>query len=103
VMHGHRKSDSTKVAMKPANKNGKPDAERAEPRVEAKGNADQQNTHRAQDRISVPHALERIRQAAKTRKKEQFTSLLHHINTDLLQLAYFELRRKAAPGVDGLT
>ena len=89
--------------MKPANKNGKPDAERAEPRVEAKGNADQQNTHRAQDRISVPHALERIRQAAKTRKKEQFTSLLHHINTDLLQLAYFELRRKAAPGVDGLT
>jgi group II intron reverse transcriptase/maturase len=71
--------------------------------VEAEGNADQQNTRRAQDRISVSHALERIRQAARTRKKEQFTALLHHVNIDMLRLAYFELKRKAAPGVDGLT
>ena len=39
----------------------------------------------------------------KGRKKERFTSLLHHINVDLLRLAFFELKRNAAPGVDGLT
>jgi len=55
-MHGHKKSDSTKVAMKPANKNGKPGAVA---RGETKGNADRQNTYRVQDRISVSHALER--------------------------------------------
>ena len=102
-MHGHGKSDSAIVAKKHANKTGQPVAERVERRAEAKGNADQQNTRRAQDRISVSHALERIRQAARTRKKEQFTALLHHVNIDLLRLAYFELKRKAAPGVDGLT
>src|ERR1039458_2638345 len=102
-MHGHGKSDSAIVAKKLANKAEQPVAEQVERRSEAEGNADQQNTRRAQDRISVSHALERIRQAARTRKKEQFTTLLHHVNIDLLRLAYFELKRKAAPGVDGLT
>ncbi len=102
-MHGHGKSDSAILAKKLANKVGQPIAERVERRAEAEGNADQQNTRRAQDRISVSHALERIRQAARARKKEQFTALLHHINIEMLRLAYFELKRKAAPGVDGLT
>jgi RNA-directed DNA polymerase len=103
VMYGHGKSDSTIVAKKPANKAGKPVAEQVEPRVEAKGNAGQQSTYRAQDRSSVSQALERIRQAARTRKKEQFTTLLHHINMDMLRLAFLGTKRKAAPGVDGLT
>ena len=103
MMHGHGKSDSTIVARKSANKAGPPAEERMEPRVGAEGNAGQQSTCRAQDRVSVSQALERIRQAARTRKKEQFTALLHHINIDLLRVAYFELKRKAAPGVDGLT
>jgi RNA-directed DNA polymerase len=103
VMHGHGKSDSAILAKKLANKAGQPVTERVERRAEAEGNAGQQNTRRAQDRISVSHALERIRQIARTRKKERFTALLHHINLDLLRLAYFELKRKAAPGVDGLT
>ena len=103
MMHGHGKSDSAIVAKKLANKTGQPVAEQVERRAGTEGNADQQNTRRAQDRISVSHALERIRQAARTRKKEQFTALLHHVNIDLLRLAYFELKRKAAPGVDGLT
>lgn len=74
MMHDHGKSDSAILAKKLANKTGHPVAERGERRVEAKGNADQQNTRRAQDRISVYHALEPIRQAARTRKKEQFTA-----------------------------
>lgn len=102
-MNGHGKSDSAIVAKKSANKAGSPAAERMEPRAETEGNANQQSTCRAQNRTGVYQALERIRQVARTRKKEQFTALLHHVNIDLLRLAYFELKRKAAPGVDGLT
>jgi len=73
VMHGLGRSDSAIVARKSANKTGKPVAERMEPRAEAEGKASQQSTCRAQNRISVYQALERIRQAARARKKEQFT------------------------------
>jgi group II intron reverse transcriptase/maturase len=50
----------------------------------------------------VSQALARIRQAAKLRKKERFTSLLHHVNISLLRLSFFALKKDAAPGVDGL-
>ena len=73
MMHGHEKSDSVIVAVKPANKAVHPAAEQsaaepaaAEPverRAETKGNADQQSTCRTQSRISVSQALERMRQA----------------------------------------
>jgi RNA-directed DNA polymerase len=54
-------------------------------------------------RESVSQALERIRKVARERKKEQFTALLHHINIDLLEEAFYELKANAAPGVDRLT
>src|SRR3984957_20029280 len=101
MMHGRGKSDSAIVAGKSANKAERLAAEPTERRAGAKGNVDQQITCRAQNRESVSQALERIRQAARQRKKERFTSLLHHINVDLLRLAFFELKRNAAPGVDG--
>ena len=71
MMHGREKSDLAIVAMKPANKANEPTAEAstgasaAEPverRAGAKGNASQQSTRRTQSRVSVSHALERIRQ-----------------------------------------
>jgi hypothetical protein len=49
----------------------------------------------------VSQALDRIREAAKQRKKERFTALFHHISVDLLREAFHELEEKAAPGVDG--
>ena len=103
MMNGRGKSDSAIVAGKPTNKAGQPAAESVEPRAEAKGNASQQSTRRAQDRESVSQALERIRQVARQRKKERFTSLFHHISIDLLEEAFLELKEDAAPGVDGLT
>jgi hypothetical protein len=103
MMHGHGESDSATVAGKPTNKAERSAAEPVEPRAEAKGNARQQSTGRAQSRGTVSQALERIRQAARQRKKEKFTALLHHISTDLLDEAFFELREDAAPGVDDLT
>src|SRR6476620_8814689 len=113
MMHGHEKSDSAIVAVKPTNKALHSAAEQStaelfaaepvEPRAETEGNAGQQSTCGTQGQISVSQALERIRQVAKERKKEKFTSLLHHISIDLLDEAFFELKEEAAPGVDGLT
>ena len=65
MMHGRGKSDSAIVAGKPTNKAGQPAAEPVEQRAEAKGNASQQRTRRTQSRVSVSHALERIRQNEK--------------------------------------
>src|SRR5205823_8171636 len=47
--------------------------------------------------------LERIRKVARERKKERFTALFHHIDTELLEEAFYELAQNAAPGVDRLT
>ena len=103
TMNGRGKSDPAIVAVKLANNAGKPVAEPMEPRAGAKGNADQQTTCRAQNRESVSHALERIREVARHKKKEKFTSLLHHVTIDLLRAAFVKLKRDAAPGVDGMT
>jgi group II intron reverse transcriptase/maturase len=102
-MHDQEKSDSGIVAGKPTNKAGRPAAESVEPRPETEGNADQQSTLRTQGRERVTQALDRVRQAAKQRKKEKFTALLHHTTVDTLRVAYYALKRKAAPGVDGVT
>src|SRR5215469_5684049 len=113
MMHGHEKSDPAIVAKKPANKAEQLSAERsgvepnaAEPverRAGTKGNAGQQSTCRAQSRVSVSQALERIRQDARERKKEKFISLFHHISVELLEAAFYELKTDAAAGVDRLT
>ena len=103
MMNEPEKSNSVVVAGKPTNKTGQLVAEPVEPRTGTKGNADPQSTRRAQDRESVSQALERVRQAARLRKKEKFTSLLHHINSAMLRTAFYALKRNAAAGVDGLT
>src|SRR5438309_11575685 len=102
-MHGPEESDSVIVAMKPTNKAEQSAAEPVEPRTETKGNAGQQSTRRVQDRESVSQALERVRQAARQRKKERFTSLLHHVGPAMLRTAFYAMKRDAAPGVDGMT
>ena len=86
-----------------------------------KGNAGRQNTHWVQNQARVSQALDRIlrrgargrpgrpmalragRQAARDRKTERFTSLLHHIDADLLKMSFLAIKRDAAPGVDGVT
>ena len=102
-MHDLEKSDSAVVAAKSPNKAGSPAAEAVEPRAGTKGNANQQSTHRTQTRERVTQALNRVRQAARQRKKERFTALLHHVNVDTLWTAFYALKRKAAAGVDGVT
>ena len=103
MMNGQEKSDSGIVAAKPTNKAGQPAAESAEPRPGTKGNAEQQHMRRTQSRARMSQSLDRVRKAARLKKKEQFTALFHYINVDTLQTAFYALRRKAAPGVDGMT
>src|SRR5215470_14318746 len=106
-MHEREKSDPAIRAGKPTNKADATSvadaAEPAEQRAGAKGNASEQSTHRTQGRERVSQALERVRKAARQRKEEKFTALLHHINVDVLREAFFALKRDAAPGVDGMT
>ena len=103
MMHGLEKSDSAIVALKPANKAASVAAEWVEPRAGTKGNAEQPRTQRTQRRASVSPGLDRVRHAARQRKKERFTALLHHVTVDLLRDAFLALKRRAAPGVDGVT
>jgi RNA-directed DNA polymerase len=102
-MNGQEKSGLAIVAGKPANEAERSGSEPGEARAGAEGNAAQPSTRRTQDRGSVTEGLERVRQAARQRKKERFTALLHHVNPDRLRTAFYALKRKAAPGVDGMT
>jgi RNA-directed DNA polymerase len=104
MMNGPGKSDNPVVPEKSSNNAGQPAAERTEGRGLAKGNLPQQNASRTPSRSNAPSALERVRQAAKKDRKLRFTALLHHIyNPETLQMAYFSLKKEAAPGVDGET
>jgi RNA-directed DNA polymerase len=61
------------------------------------------HTDRTQSRATVSQGLTRIREAARNRKGERFTSLLHHVDVALLEQACDWLKQDAAPGVDGMT
>jgi len=101
---GFGKSDSLVVPEKSPNKAGQLAAEGMEGRGLAKGNLPQQNASRTPSRSNAPSALERVRQAAGKDKKLRFTALLHHIyNPETLRMAYFRMKKEAAPGVDGET
>src|SRR6266403_3241165 len=63
MRHGREREDSAILAGKPTNKAVSTAAEPVERRAEAEGNASQQSTRRTQRRVSVSHALERIRRA----------------------------------------
>ena len=102
MMNGREKSDLAIVAVKPANKAGHPVAEWVEPRAGTKGNTEQPHMRRTQSRGSVSQGLDRVRNAASQRKKEKFTALLHHVTIDLMRDAFLALKRRAAPGVDGV-
>jgi RNA-directed DNA polymerase len=79
------------------------DGESVEGRRLAKGNTVEQNAPRTQSRIGASSALDRVREVAKKDRNAKFTALLHHVSVDRLRTAFFQLKRKAAAGVDGVT
>jgi group II intron reverse transcriptase/maturase len=86
-----------------SNKEEQSSAEIGEGRARAKENIVQSHTSPTQSGRAVSQGLRGVRQAAKERRQEQFTALLHHLNVDLLRNSFFALQRQAAPGVDGVT
>ena len=103
MMNGTKKSDSSIVPAKPANKVERSTAELVEGNDGTKRNAELQSTVRTQSREAVTQAQARIREAVTRDKKEKLTALLHHVSVDVLRWAFFNLKKQAAPGVDGLT
>jgi group II intron reverse transcriptase/maturase len=47
--------------------------------------------------------LQGVREAARRDRRQKFTNLLHHVTAELLRASFFELKKQAAPGIDGET
>ena len=103
MMNGMEKSDSAIVAMKPTNKGTSVPTESVERRAGPEGNPGSQSTRRTQGRGSVSQAVDRIRQFVIREPRERLTALLHHVTVDALRWAFFELKKDAAAGADGVT
>lgn len=102
-MNGMEESDPSIVPTKPTNKAGQPAAEPVEGSGGAKRNASLQSTNRTQCRSIVSQAQARIRQAVTRNRKEKLTALLHHITVDSLRCVFLDMKKNAAPGIDGVT
>jgi retron-type reverse transcriptase len=89
--------------MNQSNKVGQPAAEVGEGRERTKENTLESHTSSTQSERGVSQGLQGVRQAAKERKQEKFTALLHHLSVNLLRESFYALKRQAAPGVDGVT
>jgi RNA-directed DNA polymerase len=95
-------SDCAVVPEKQPNQGVRTPAEVVEGRAQTKENAAQPGTSPTQGGERVSQGLGGVRQAARQRKQEQFTALLHHLTVELLRESYYALKRNAAPGVDGI-
>ncbi len=96
-------SDCVVVPVNQPNKEGPPSAEAGEGRTQTEENIVPSHMHPTQSGKRMSQGLNGVRQAAKERKQERFTALLHHMSVDLLRDSFFALKRQAAPGVDGVT
>jgi len=103
VMDDRGKSDGPVVPAKLPNNAQGGAAEVVEGRGPAEGNAARETRAGLSAGSGVSNDLDRVRRAARTDKDARFTALLHHVDVDRLRAAYFALRPKAAPGVDGVT
>ena len=101
--HVTEESDNGRVPMNHSNKDGKLLAESEEGRPLVKENIRQPNTYSTQSEKRVSQGLMNVREAARGNKEMKFTALLHHLTVDLLRASFYALKRKAAPGVDGVT
>jgi len=85
------------------NNEAKPSStETGEERQRTKENNARPNTPSAQNERGVSQGLSGVRRVAQEKKQERFTSLLHHLNVELLRRSFYALKRKATAGVDGV-
>jgi RNA-directed DNA polymerase len=103
-MHVPEESDRGVVPQSRPNKGCPLDpAEGEEGRPRIKENVSPTHTRPAQNGERVSQGLAGVRQAARQRKQEKFTTLLHHLTEALLRDSFYGLKREAATGVDGVT
>jgi group II intron reverse transcriptase/maturase len=104
-MNADRKSDEPIVPATSANKDAtEASAESIEGRGSTERNAKQDALCRTQDRTKHrSRGLHGVREAARKDSQLRFTNLLHHVNEDCLTEAFFNLKKTAAVGVDGVT
>src|SRR6267378_1571695 len=96
------KSDCAVVPVNQPNNEGKPSAEAGEGRAQIEENTVQSHMRPTKSGQRMSQGLRGVRQAAKERKQERFTALLHHLSVGLLRDSFYALQRKASPGVDGM-
>jgi hypothetical protein len=101
-MHVLEKSDCVVVPVSHPNKGANALAEGGEGRTQMKENTVQPRMLPTQSGVGMSQGLDGVRKAAKDRKQERFTSLLHHLDVGLLRDSSYALKRRAAPGVDGV-
>jgi len=68
-----------------------------------KENPEKTAVTRTQSRGETLTGLDRVREATRRDKNLRLNNLLHHVTLTLLRESYYELKRNAAPGVDGVT
>jgi RNA-directed DNA polymerase len=86
-----------------SNKEAQASAESGEGKAQTKENIVQSHMSSTQSEKGMSQGLHGVRQAAKHRKQERFTALLHHLTIGLLRDSFYALKRQASPGVDGVT
>lgn len=104
-MNARGESDGPIVPMNPANRGGTElPTESAEGRGPARRNTDQPNLDRTPSRKKRrSRGLLGVREAARKSRSLRFTALLHHISPELLISSFYDLKKKAAAGVDGVS
>jgi hypothetical protein len=84
-MNSTEESDCAVLPMNQPNKEEPSSAEVGEGRARTKENIAQFHTSPTQSGERVSEGLRGVRQAAKERKQERFTALLHHLSVSLLR------------------
>jgi RNA-directed DNA polymerase len=97
------KSDCVVVPVNQPNKGRQLPAEAGEGRAQMEENIDQSHMLPTQCGKGMSQGLDGVRKAAKERRQERFTALLHHLSVDLLRDSFYALKRGASPGIDGVT
>jgi RNA-directed DNA polymerase len=97
------KSDCAVIPVNQPNNERQLSAEAGEGRAQTQENIVQSHMRPTQSGKRMSQGLRGVRQAARERKQERFTALLHHLSAGLLRDSFYALKRQASPGVDGVT
>lgn len=76
---------------------------RSEGRPRPLGIPDKDGQGQTQGWMPRPQSLVWVNDAARRSRQTRFTALFHHIDVEALERAFRRQKRKAAPGVDGMT